>query len=213
MKIKLIDCLQITTLIKNRIQILYIILIIIIAMFFFGHTQSTLLGNNVQGSYLTCSIYWFFIWAAPLFLSLLHWLPTFPHLFLVSPLLSILVAFIYSAIHFYKMHLCERDGSNTNIISTETNCWLHGEEGMRGRKRGKDGCRRERKAPCAWWCCGWRPLSWRSHLYCVSRDPLPSTPAREKSVAVSMETGSAAWAPEVVVGGTVGPVRSVRCYF
>lgn len=48
-------------------------------------------------------------------------------------------------------------------------------------------------------CCGWRLLSWRSHLCCVSHDPLPGTPAREKSVAVSMVTGSAARAPEVVV--------------
>lgn len=64
------------------------------------------------------------------------------------------------------------------------------------------------------WCCGWRPLSWRSYFYGVSHDPLPSTPAREKSVAVSMATGSAVreagWLPEVVVGGTVG---LVQCYF
>lgn len=39
-------------------------------------------------------------------------------------------------------------------------------------------------------------------VYGVSRDPLPSTPAREKSEAVSMATGSAARAPEVVVGGS-----------
>lgn len=54
----------------------------------------------------------------------------------------------------------------------------------------------------------------------VSHDPLPSTPAREKSVAVSMATGSAVreaqWLLEVVVaagGGTAGLARRRRCYF
>ncbi|MEQ2313159.1 hypothetical protein AMECASPLE_038753 [Ameca splendens] len=46
----------------------------------------------------------------------------------------------------------------------------------------------------------------------VSHDLLPSTPAREKSVAVSMATGSAVreagWLPEVVVGGTAGLEQS-----
>lgn len=53
------------------------------------------------------------------------------------------------------------------------------------------------------WCRGWSLLSWRSYFHGVSHDPLPSTPAREKSVAVSMATRSAVrvvgWLPEVVV--------------
>ncbi len=76
---------------------------------------------------------------------------------------------------------------------------------------GKDGCGEGWKAPCG--AADGSCLSRRSHLYGVSRDTVPGTPAREKSVAVSMATGSAARAPEVVVGGTVGPVQSVCCYF
>lgn len=49
--------------------------------------------------------------------------------------------------------------------------------------------RESRKIPCAQ-CRGRGLLSWRSHLCCASHDPLPGTPAREKSVAVSMATGS-----------------------
>lgn len=49
--------------------------------------------------------------------------------------------------------------------------------------------RESRKIPCAR-CRGRGLLSWRSHLCCTSHDPLPGTPAREKSVAVSMATGS-----------------------
>ncbi|KAK5864187.1 hypothetical protein PBY51_001147 [Eleginops maclovinus] len=37
-----------------------------------------------------------------------------------------------------------------------------------------------------------------SHFHGVSHDPLPSTPAREKSAAVSMATGSAAHRGRVV---------------
>lgn len=51
----------------------------------------------------------------------------------------------------------------------------------------------------------------------VSYDLLPSTPAREKSVAVSMATGSAVreagLLPEVVVGGTAGLEQCQWCYF
>lgn len=58
------------------------------------------------------------------------------------------------------------------------------------------------------WCSGWSLLSWRSYFHGVSHDPLPSTPAREKSVAVSMATRSAVrvvgWLPEVVVVGLGG---------
>lgn len=96
-------------------------------------------------------------------------------------------------------------GSGVDVFLREGE---RGDERVTWRKRW-----RQKGEESPMWCCGWRPLSWRSHLYGVSHDPLPSTPAREKSVAVSMATGSAVRAPEVVVGGTVGPVQSQWCYF
>lgn len=62
-------------------------------------------------------------------------------------------------------------------------------DGAGRRSEEQDGCTESSKIPCAQ-CCGWGLLSWQSHLCCVSHDPLPGTPAREKSEAVSMATGS-----------------------